>query len=786
MKFRKTIAAATALFAAMSPVCALAETYNYVGTMGLWSGWSNYDITNAVNWSSGEMPNSANDYLVSGSDSTKRHCSIGIDGSFPGNSLKLHGLDKNAQLILRGTHSYSFPNDGLILDAGTVWVHNGAAYTIGGSVTVGNYGSTWRGVYLYGYQSAKTLTFTGPFTSASNSRLYVRHDNEDTTDSQKYTVYFNGDMSGYIGAIIVGGTTRNWGRACFGATRVNGTVQVNPTGAIGPCAEGLGLGECSLNDLVLAANSTLKLSVSATTNGIVHVTHSLTMPESGKVKLDLTTYSSSASDQFGVGMKRLLLTAPLGTGLDPDAFEVQLPSAFPSLTKETRTSLVVETTESEERLYWFVRVGHSMRTDDAYNQSAFLPDYASHWSGHANGDSLDPDAFYTVFGYGLNTPRASSGIIEFGGWGVCIRNVSKLLLYQSARIDNLYLEALPPGYAGVRGVIIGDTAGNRTLQGTLEVLDLDNAGGYAKFFGHSTKTVDIQSELRGSGNLSLTTTSSTGDAWGNANPTYILGGTNTAFSGKLQVANKTPPTYRTTLKVSDGRNLGGEMEAFTYDGVELRDGSRLTATASLELAETTRGLFVNGSGRISVPEAADEMAVRSRLTMAGTLVKEGPGVLALGGSACRFTAEQSETPVASTNILEVAGGRIKALSKDAFNGLAIAFAADTGLEVPMPSEVDADTLQYGLCDTAWATPFDLTDCGGKLSVGVRDVAAVPDKVDLAICTVTSTAAANLRGKFVFQHIPQHTVTIWERDNGDATVTFLAKVQNAIHTIFIVK
>ena len=783
MKFRKTIAAVTALFAAILPVCALAATYNYVGTEGLWSGWSAHAITNAANWSSGEMPNSANDYLLTGSGSPQRNCSVGIDGAFPGNSLQLQALGEGARLVLRGTHSYSFPNDGLILKSGTVWLYSWADFTIGGNVTIGNYGLQWGGcVYLFGSQSAMTLTFTGPITSATDSIVRVQHYNEDTSDPQKYTVKFMGDMGGYVGSILVGGTTKNWARACFGATSVNGTVQVNPTGAIGPCAEGLGLGECSVKDLVLKAGSTLKLSVSAATNGIVRVTNSLTMPETGKVKLDMTTYRTSASNQYWPAVKRLLLVAPLGTGLNPDMFDVSLPSDFPAWVKASRTSLLVETTADEERLYWNVIPYHAMNTSDAWAQSAFLPDYAAHWSGHANGESLDPEAIYYNNGYSLNTPRVSSGIIEFGGLGIIITKSSKLSLHQSARIGHLYLETVT---SGVRGVIIGDTGGSRILQGTLTTVDIDKNGGYAKFFGHSTKTVDIQSELRGSGSLSLTTTTSTSDAWGNASPTYILGGTNTAFSGKLQISNVTPPTYRTTLKVSDGRNLGGAMAEFTYDGIELKAGSRLTATASLELSEPTRGLFVNGSGRINVPEATDEMKTCTQLTMAGTLVKEGAGVLALGGT-CRFTAAQDATPIAGTNVLEVAGGRIKALSKDAFNGLAITFASDTGLEVPMPSEVDADTQLYGLCNTAWATPFDLTDCGGKLDVGVRDVTAVPDKVDLAICTVTSAAAANLHGKIVFPHIPQHTVTIWERDNGDGTVTFLAKVQNAIHTMVIVR
>ena len=168
MKFSKTIAAITALFAAMLPVCALAATYNYVGTMGLWS-CHDYDITNAVNWSSGEMPNATNDYVVSGSDSAKRFCAVGVNGSFPGNSLKISGLDGNAHLGLMKSRTYTFPNDGLILNMGRVWVHSGVSFTINGRVTVGNAGSTWRGVYLYGYNTAKSLTFTGSFTSASDS-----------------------------------------------------------------------------------------------------------------------------------------------------------------------------------------------------------------------------------------------------------------------------------------------------------------------------------------------------------------------------------------------------------------------------------------------------------------------------------------------------------------------------------------------------------------------------------------------------------------------------------------
>ena len=523
---------------------------------------------------------------------------------------------------------------------------------------------------------------------------------------------------------------------------------------------------------------------SATTGGTVRVTNSLTMPASGKVKLDMSDYPSSL---YYTGMTCPLLIAPLGTGLDPDAFELTLPSGFPALFKAASCTLTVETTEDAEILTWKTRKRFVMTTGDAWSQSAFLPAYASHWEGHSNGDPLDPEGFYYVNrdGIALASPNDNSATVaHFGGYSLLVAELSQpFRLFQSAKIDRFYLRS------NVKfSVYFGHSwrpMPISLLQGTLTLI-APATPNYALFYGGNNNSLDIQSEIRGDNGLSLSTHSNSDAYPGNGSPTFILSGTNTSFSGKIRVSNATPPTYMTTLKVSDGRNLGGAMAAFTYDSIELKAGSRLTATASLELAEPTRGLFVNGSGRISVPEATDEMKTCAQLTMAGTLVKEGAGVLALGGPACRFTAAQDATPIAGTNVLEVAGGRIKALSKDAFNGLAIAFASGTGLEVPMQSEVDADTRLYGLCDTAWATPFDLAGCGGKLDVSVRDIAAVPDKVDLAICTVASAAAANLRGQIVFPHIPQHTVTILERDNGDGTVTFLARVQNAIHTMVIVR
>ncbi len=754
---------------------AIAADYTFNGPDQPWKTAVS-DITNATYWSSGEMPSSGNNYIIEGTSSKYRYCGLGITtGSFPGDSLH---VKQYGYLTLRPSSStvkeYEFPQDGLILDGGNVYAASAwNKYVLKGTVTIGD--NTVNNLYGSG-GSNFGIEFKGAFTGGDSATLNVKRHNDETSNSGTFTVSFLADMGGYKGDIVVGGTTKNWARVLFGTSDTVHSVCVKPTGAVGPSSEGEGKGEFSVANLVLENGATLTLGVNQATNGLVRVMQKLTMPVEGKVNLNLAPYDSTSNFRY-TGVYRPLLIAPLGTNLSEEQFTYALPSDFPALVKAMRCELQVEKTETSEILYWRLRPTYSAkRSDNTWkNESCFLPECASLW-GLTDPTDLNPDCFYYVNGYGVATPHIDSGTAIFGGWALCITGDSKLYMWQSARIDRLYMNP------GARLFYLA-TAMTRVLQGTVKLIDYDNNGDYAYFYGRDGRTFDIQSEITGNGGLSFSTHIS---ELGAGSPTFQLDGTNSSFSGRIRVTNASAPTKLTTLKIADGRNLGGTMNTFTYNGIELRAGSRLESTDSVELAETTRGFYVYGMGRIRIPNALHEMKVRASLTMEGTLVKEGPGTLALGGETCLFTSEQSAVPIDGTNVLEVAGGRIKALSKNAFNGLAVKFAEGTGLEVPNPSYADEGVRDYGLCNVLWAAPFDLTQCGGKLAVSLENSSAIEryETVVVAVCTVSSSAAANLRGNIKVDRVAGHKTKITERQNDDGSITFLANIEPVGFIVFV--
>jgi hypothetical protein len=170
------------------------------------------------------------------------------------------------------------------------------------------------------------------------------------------------------------------------------------------------------------------------------------------------------------------------------------------------------------------------------------------------------------------------------------------------------------------------------------------------------------------------------------------------------------------------------------------------------------------------------LTLATQTTLAGTLVKEGSGTLALGGTL-KFTSAQSDTPSAGANILQVLNGRVRPVSKSGADGLAISFAADTGLRLAPFAETDDDVMKYGLYDVKWATPFDLSGTDGKLDVALdlpESAGDIPDSFAFGVCTVASSAANALDGNINLPKISRRTLTVTQEPNGDGTVTFTAR------------
>ncbi|MBQ2631547.1 MAG: hypothetical protein IJG13_17860, partial [Kiritimatiellae bacterium] len=315
-----------------------------------------------------------------------------------------------------------------------------------------------------------------------------------------------------------------------------------------------------------------------------------------------------------------------------------------------------------------------------------------------------------------------------------------------------------------------------TLRGTLTLFDPNGRGtGGRLYTANEASAAIIASTLKGDGVLTLQgiyTLSETKDGRG----VFVLSSTNTEFRGKIAVLNnQNHPATNTTLRISDARALGGPRTAFAYDALSFSNWSRLQADASLVLAEPTRGVYFAGGNYVSVPDATNTLTLASQTTLAGTLVKQGAGTLALGGTL-KFTSTQSATPLAGTNVLQVAAGRIRPASKGGADGLAISFAAGTGLKFAPISETDADVVQYGLYDVKWTTPFDLTETDGKLDVALElpeNKREIPSKFSFGVCTVPAAAAEALDGNVVLPKILGYKSSVTGKANGDGSVTFTA-------------
>ena len=225
------------------------------------------------------------------------------------------------------------------------------------------------------------------------------------------------------------------------------------------------------------------------------------------------------------------------------------------------------------------------------------------------------------------------------------------------------------------------------------------------------------------------------------------------------------------------------MSAFAYNAYSFQDWSRFQADADLAIVDSTRGVYFEGNTYVKVPNAAHTLTLATQTTMAGTLVKEGAGTLALGG-VLKFTKSQGEEPIEGTNVLNVADGCIKPASKTGADGLAIAFASGTALALSPVAESDEDVAQFGLYNVKWTQPFDLTDTDGKLEVKLDLPDDLPPTFSFGVCTVSASAAEPLRDKIVLPKVNRYSSSVSESSFEEGTVTFTAKYTRPAFNISI--
>lgn len=314
--------------------------------------------------------------------------------------------------------------------------------------------------------------------------------------------------------------------------------------------------------------------------------------------------------------------------------------------------------------------------------------------------------------------------------------------------------------AGDTSIWLPNNGGTTVIGGKLTVLD----GVQLIFASYNSRLFRVDSDIFGGGNIRLASQNGTSSY----KAYFSLYGINTNFLGKINMRNSySPQTFSncSTLTITNAFNLGGNLEAFTYDALNLTRMSKLIA-ADYDIvlpASANRGISigVNG-GQISVSDAARTLTVNWPITIgAYTLYKEGLGRLVLG-RPLRFTslaeatstsaADSKENPISGkTHSVDVREGTVSVTDCNALNGAKIAFSNETAfvMSVDLP---DGDMKTYGVrCDKALYAPLATTmpirlraSTGAGLSEG---------RYVVSLVTVLNTYAEDVESKLSIEELP---------------------------------
>lgn len=328
------------------------------------------------------------------------------------------------------------------------------------------------------------------------------------------------------------------------------------------------------------------------------------------------------------------------------------------------------------------------------------------------------------------------------------------------------------------------------LQGALDLGDSSDVTDYVEIYGQRL-FLRVESALSGKANLRLQTYPSNQPTFLNA--ALELAGDNSRWTGKLLVKGLNTDAYKDyqvdgqtvaypnrrndghcRLYLANAAGLGGRRAEFAYDALALKHYGEVFLRNDVTLPEgLNRGVSFGDHSTLTVTNGLT-FAILQPATWAGTVYKAGAGKLAFGCAPKFGGAEQADTPTEGQNVLVVEGGSVEPLTAEALNGVALQFS-DMSCRIAL----DADSVgaAKGLVNVKAATPFATSASDGKIRFEVRtdkSAETVADGVEVALCTVSATAAEALRGKIDAGRLCAHRGEVLEQANAaDGTVTFRA-------------
>lgn len=321
----------------------------------------------------------------------------------------------------------------------------------------------------------------------------------------------------------------------------------------------------------------------------------------------------------------------------------------------------------------------------------------------------------------------------------------------------------------------GDTS--YVLRGRLKLMATEDYPGLAMVAIYNKVRYTIASDISGDNDLHVYLMRIGGNI-SNPSGTISLSGNNINWTGRLVIA-ATNDVYtlssgaqcainaltNLTLRISDSRNLGGRMDAFTYDSLTVSNQCRLAIDGTTTFSEQTRGWYFPRTAYLYVTNDATATCLNT-LTIGGELVKEGSGTL------CISSVPAIEGESASISVKE---GVLAAGTSDAFKGLAVNFAPDASLGIDVGSSNEGfaakglDITDVVLSSDTGTIPVSLL--GGEFKPDVKNG-------PYALFTCQSSQLDELKSSLAIRRPWNGTgmsVSYTEKDNGDGTVTLFASL-----------
>lgn len=748
-------------------------------------GKSSFDTWDASAATPGDTPSADNDYLVDGG----RYIRVIWNRTFGGKSLSFGVVGGTAGhlIVQRGDssagHTIGFGNDGVILNNGAFrpWESNRTpTISAAGPLTVCSpEGSPFQIVAAeVTSDSANTnnsYTIAAPIKGDAGTALMLcaggKRNGTVIAPAKADTFTVTGSMADFKGKLIVSGGLGGGAydampvSALFEKITMGGTTVVQKAASIKARYSDRTYTTAGLE---LQAGSILLVNNKFTESkcGKIAVTESLTVEKGAIVKLANHPNQGSGFDAYDW----VALTLPADKGTIPlENFECPDVDGMPPCTLSTNLvdgvwQLVIHKDAHDVLM---ANDGTSTTITQA------LPSACTNAASWKSGNAPEAGKMYVaangVGGLSSSTypvirtpyyPNTSTAFVFAGdtlALGVgsqvlpCSKDVTFRRLVLSQNSTYVLSLASCPSY----------------LRGSLYLrASSDNYPQKIQAYMRGLNTV--AAEVSGPGTLNVMGRSGSGNPYGDIEFTAL----NTNFTGRIKVlanvnniAAGTDDYTHERLFVTDARNLGGALDEFRADALELADYSVLEARNDVDLNVANRGVKVTGNAGFAAPEDVT-LAISNDITWNGTARKTGAGTLALGGAPLIASGANAT--------LAVEEGFLSVRSTGAVDGVTVTFDNGAYLLVD-PATTDTDLASFGAVNLV-ANPFD-----GELPVAFNLPEGAGSNYvvrDIAVCTVANEETANALAVSAAANTRKMRglrATYSTRTNGDGTVTVLASI-----------